>query len=131
MKMFYTLFIALLFSTYSFSQDINGLWEDSAGTSLTNCHVIFAAKNDSVFMTHYIEFNGVPFVEYGNGIITNDSLIYEVTVTKGIPGWSTAGTHHLKIFDNGNTLRGTYHDNKGKSGMIVFKRKKLKKTKID
>lgn len=130
MKLFYTFILSVLFTTNSFSQDvshdINGLWEDSTGTPFTNCHLIFAMKNDSVFMTHYIEFNGQPFVEYGTGIMIKDSLNYEVIVTKGIPGWSTAGIHRLKIFDSGNTLRGSYHDDNGNTGPLVFKRKKLK-----
>jgi len=126
MKSLYTICLGILFSTNCLSQntDINGLWEDSSGTSFSNCHAIFAIKNDSVFMTHYLEFNGIPFVEHGKGIITGDSLNYNLIVTKEIPGWSTAGVHHLKIFDNGNTLRGNYSDNKGNTGPIVFKRKK-------
>ncbi|MFT6746281.1 MAG: hypothetical protein ACJAZ2_000620 [Glaciecola sp.] len=129
MKLFYALCLGFIFSTNCFSQDINGLWEDSTGVSFTNCNVIFAVKNDSVFMTHYIEFNGASFVEYGSGMITKDSVNYNVIVTKGIPGWSTAGVHNLKIFDNGNTLRGCYHDNIGNTGPLVFKRKKLKQVK--
>lgn len=127
MKSLHTLFIGLFFSTSLFSQDIpqdiNGLWEDSTGTSFTNCHAIFAVKNDSVFMTHYLEFNGAPFVEHGAGIVSNDSLIYTVIVTKGITGWSTKGVHRLKITNEGNTLRGSYLDNKGNTGPIVFQRK--------
>jgi len=128
MKSLLTLLFGLFLSTSLLSKDIandiNGLWEDSTGNSFTNCHAIFSVKNDSVFMTHYLEFNGTPFVEHGGGIISNDSLIYSVIVTKGIPGWSTAGVHRLKISNKGNTLRGTYHDNKGNTGPIVFKRKK-------
>lgn len=104
------------------AQDINGLWADSSGSSFSNCNVIFAVKNDSVFMTHYLEFNGTPFVEYGSGIIKGDSLTYKVTVSKGIPGWSTAGVHTLKLSADGNTLRGSYSDNKGNHGPLVFKR---------
>jgi hypothetical protein len=126
MKLFFAIYLTIFVSTSTYGQDINGLWEDSTGTSFTNCHVIFAVKNDSVFMTHYLEFNEKPFIEHGAGTITKDSLIYNVIVTKGIHGWSTAGVHKLKIFDNGNSLRGVYHDNKGNTGPIVFKRKKLK-----
>jgi hypothetical protein len=128
MKSLLTLFFGLLISSSLFSQaiahDINGLWEDSTGNSFTNCHAIFAVKNDSVFMTHYLEFNGTSFVEHGIGLVSNDSLIYTVVVAKGIPGWSTAGIHRLKITNKGNTMSGSYYDNKGNTGPIVFIRKK-------
>ncbi len=75
-------------------------------------------------MTHFIEYNGVPFVEFGVGLATADSICYQVTVTKSIPGWSTSGTHKLKIFEKGNVLRGIYLDDKGHTGPLVFKRSK-------
>lgn len=124
MKLFTIFLFITMISLNANAEDINGIWQDSTSTSFSNCTAIFAVKNDSVFMTHYLEFNTIPFVEYGKGVIKGDSIIYSVTVSKQIPGWSTAGVHRLKSFDQGKTLRGNYHDNKGNSGTLVFKRKK-------
>lgn len=106
----------------TYSQDINGVWQDSSGTSFKNCIAIFAEKNDSIFMTHYLEFNGTPFVEYGSGIKKGDTLTYNVTVSKQIPGWSTAGVHQLTLSADKKTLRGNYSDNLGNKGSIIFKK---------
>jgi hypothetical protein len=120
-KLLCALFI--LIGTSSFAQDINGVWSDSSSTSFKNCYAIFSIQEDSVFMTHYIEFNGTPFVEHGEGTIKDNVLKYHVVVTKRIPGWTaTAGDHILKLSDDGETLRGTYKDNTGNSGSLVFKR---------
>lgn len=119
------LLIILSFTLAHFSnaQDINGVWADSSSSSFGNCYAIFSIDKDSVFMTHYIEFNGSPFVEHGSGIVKNGVLEYHVNVTKQIPGWTTtAGDHHLIVSADGKTLRGTYKDNVGNSGPLVFKR---------
>lgn len=118
------LFFGLLLTITSlgFSQDINGVWQDSTGASFKNCIAIFSVQNDSVFMSHYLEFNGIPFVESGAGIISGDTLNYQVTVTRQIPGWSTAGIHQLVLSADRKTLRGTYSDNVGNTGTLVFKR---------
>lgn len=115
-----SIFIAI--SGLAYSQEINGVWQDSCGTSFKNCIAIFAEKNDSIFMTHYIEFNGIPFVEYGAGIVKGDTLSYNVTVSKQIPGWSTAGVHQLILSNDKKTLRGNYSDNLGNKGAIIFKK---------
>lgn len=118
--------------------DINGIWKDSSSTSFTNCYAIFSINNDSIFMTHYIEYNGNSFVEHGEGIIREGKLTYKVKVTKQIPGWTTTqGVHVLKLDSDGETLRGTFADNSGNSGPLVFKRrlpespKKIRGIKID
>lgn len=119
----------LLLSSVSFAQNINGVWVDSAGSAFTNCTAIFSIEKDSVYFSHYIEFNGQPFVEHGKGIVIykqKDNLfriLYNVTVTLPIPGWSTAGIHSLELSADGKTLRGTYSDNKGNKGPLVFKKK--------
>ena len=120
--------VFLSFQT-SKAQDINGVWQDSSGSSFKNCYAIFAVKNDSVFYTHYLEYNDTPFVEYGIGKIKNNVLDYAVTVSLPIPGWSSAGIHHLVLSEDGLTLRGSYSDNLGNKGPIVFKRKFPKKFK--
>tara|TARA_B110000211_G_C14062311_1_gene546115 strand:- start:1779 stop:2165 length:387 start_codon:yes stop_codon:yes gene_type:complete len=120
-KLLCSLFI--LIGSVSFAQDINGVWSDSSSTSFGNCYAIFSIQGDSIFMTHYIEFNGAPFVEHGEGIIKDNILKYHVVVTKQIPGWTTtAGDHVLQLSADGKTLRGTYSDNVGNKGPLVFKR---------
>lgn len=120
-KLLCSLFIII--GTVSFAQDVNGVWSDSSSTSFNNCYAIFAIQGDSVFMTHYIEFNGTPFVEHGEGVIKGNTLKYHVVVTKQIPGWTTtAGDHVLKLSADGQTLKGVYSDNVGNTGPLVFKR---------
>lgn len=122
------LFIPLLFiacskcdNSCATPKSINGWWSDSASTSFSNCYASFQLVGDSVFMTHYIEFNQQPFFETGKGIVKDDSLIYDVIVRHGIEGWSTAGTHRLAI-KNDSLLEGNYSDNKGNKGPLVFRR---------
>ncbi len=75
-------------------------------------------------MTHYLEFKGNPFVEYGVGIVKGNQAEYTVYVTTQVPGWNTTKGHHsLTISEDGQTLRGTYKDNSGNKGALVFKRK--------
>lgn len=115
--------VCCLSSLKGFGQDINGVWADSSSASFNNCYAVFSEQNDSIHMAHYIEFNGTPFVEYGSGIIQNGKYIYTVYVTKQIPGWTTTqGKHILELSSDGNTLRGTYSDNSGNTGPLVFKR---------
>lgn len=105
------------------AQNFNGIWSDSSSTSFNNCYAIFAEDGDSIHVTHYLEFNGEPFVEYGSGIIKNDSLIYKVKVVQQIKGWKSAwGIHKLKISADKKSLRGTYTDNLGNTGSLVFKK---------
>ena len=75
-------------------------------------------------MTHYIEYKGNPFVEYGSGIVKGNRIEYNVYVTVQVPGWnSKQGYHVLTISEDGKTLRGTYEDDIGNKGNLVFKRK--------
>ena len=102
---------------------INGVWLDSNSTAFTNGYAIISVdQQGNVFMTHYVEFNGVPMVEKGIGKLQNKTITYDVLVTKAIPGWSTQGMHQLTLSDDGQTLRGIYKDNKGNSGPLVFKK---------
>ena len=115
---------AICIPLFSFSQNFNGIWVDSSSTSFSNCSAVFSVKNDSVFMTHYLEFNGNPFVEYGIGKVYGKKLKYNVNVTLQVPGWKTTkGKHILTISEDGKTLRGTYEDDSGNKGVLVFKRK--------
>lgn len=104
------------------SRNIDGWWSDSASESFTNCYASFQQVGDSIHMMHFIEFNRQAFFETGKGVVKGDSLIYDVIVHHGIDGWSTAGTHRLHI-KNDSLLEGTYSDNKGNKGPIVFKKR--------
>ncbi len=113
----------LFFSLNSLAQDFDGVWTDSSSSSFTNATAIFSVENDSVFMTHYFEFNGHPFIEHGEGIVEGNQLIYKVKVTVKVPGWNTTqGIHILTLSNDEKTLRGTYKDNAGNTGSLVFKR---------
>ncbi|MBO73110.1 MAG: hypothetical protein CMD35_05760 [Flavobacteriales bacterium] len=116
--------LALFFPVFTFSQNFNGVWVDSSSADFSNCTAVFSIKKDSVFMTHYLEFQGHPFVEYGSGIVKGNQIQYTVYVTVQVPGWNTSkGYHVLTISEDGKTLRGTYEDNAGNKGKLVFKRK--------
>jgi hypothetical protein len=102
---------------------INGIWADSNSAAFSNGYAIFSVDgHGKLVVTHYVEFNGVPMVEKGIGFCHENTISYDVFVTKAIPGWSTTGQHVLSVSADGNTLRGHYIDSKGNKGPLVFKR---------
>ncbi|HEY8401809.1 MAG TPA: hypothetical protein VIK89_11125 [Cytophagaceae bacterium] len=119
--------LVVLSSLNSYAQNdisISGIWADSNSASFQNCYALFSQDGESVYLVHYLEFNGTGMVEHGFGKRVGNKVEYEVKVTKAIPGWSTSGKHTLYLSPDGNTLRGTYVDAKGNEGPIVFKRVK-------
>tara|TARA_Y100000589_G_scaffold228213_1_gene215666 strand:+ start:277 stop:669 length:393 start_codon:yes stop_codon:yes gene_type:complete len=118
------LYLVSAFPFFTFSQNFNGVWADSSNINFSNCTAIFSVKKDSVFMTHYLEYKGSPFVEHGAGIVEGNKIKYRVNVSVQVPGWTTTkGFHTLTISEDGKTLRGTYEDNSGNKGNLVFKRR--------
>ena len=106
------------------STPFSGVWADSAGVQFKNQTAVFSVTSDQVMMTHYLEFNGQPFIEQGLGDRRGDTLDYVVQVTQTIPGWATEGKHKLVLDRDGKTLRGIYEDNKGNKGSLIFKKVK-------
>ena len=102
--------------------NLNGVWRDSSGTAFSNCYAIITQKGNKITFSHYIEFNGQPFVEFGQGTLKKRTIKYKVKVTKEIPGWATTGLHELTLSADGKTLRGTYYVNKENTGPMVLKR---------
>jgi hypothetical protein len=100
--------------------NISGLWTDVNSSNFKNCYVIFAQDGNKIIMNHYLEFKDTRMVEYGIGEIKDTTVTYDVVVTKAIPGWATKGKHSLILNKQGDTLRGTYEDEQGKKGPIVF-----------
>jgi hypothetical protein len=100
--------------------NISGLWTDVNSTNFKNCYVIIAQDGNKIIMNHYLEFKGTKMVEYGIGQIKDSAVTYNVVVTKAIPGWATKGKHILTLNKQGDTLKGTYEDEQGKNGPIVF-----------
>jgi hypothetical protein len=116
--------LCISFPIFTFSQSFNGVWVDSSDVNFSNCTAVFSVKKDSVFMTHYLEFKGNPFIEHGSGIVEGNKIKYSVDVTLQVPGWSASkGNHILTLSEDKTTLRGTYEDNLGNKGNLVFKRK--------
>jgi hypothetical protein len=123
------LFFFVLFSNFGFSQnksdvskeDINGVWED-INSGVQNAVAIISEQNGKVIFSHYLEWKGQKFVESGTGKRNGKTIIYTVDVTLPIEGWATKGTHTLTLSEDGNTLKGTYIDNKKREGSISFKR---------
>jgi len=110
--------------TTASSIDINGVWTDSSSSSMQNAVMVLSEKDGKVVMTHYLEWKGEKFIENGVGERKGNSIVYTATVTKGIEGWATQGTHNLVVSDDGQTLSGTYNDNLDRTGPIIFKRKR-------
>ncbi len=102
--------------------NINGVWEDSNSVAFQNAVLILSDNNGEINMSHYLEWKGQKFLEYGKGSRTGNTIIYDTEVTIPINGWASKGTHQLVLSEDGQTLRGTYSDNMGKSGPIVFKK---------
>ena len=92
-KIYFLIFTLYLSAQIEAQHNLNGVWKDVNDTAFKNCYLIIAQDKDSVFVNHYLEFNGTPMVEYGKGIIKKDSVMYNVNVSLAIPGWSTKGTH--------------------------------------
>ena len=121
--------LLILISNFGFSQeksinkktDINGVWED-VNTGVQNAVAIISEQNGKVIFSHYLEWKGQKFVESGVGKRTGNTITYTVDVTLPIEGWATQGTHTLTLSEDGNTLEGTFLDNKKRTGPIAFKR---------
>ena len=128
-RLFLLFFVTALFSNFGYSQkksasskiDINGVWED-VNPDVQNAVAIISEQNGKVIFSHYLEWKGKNFVESGIGKRIGNTIGYTVDVTLPIKGWATAGTHTLTLSEDGNTLEGTFIDNKKRSGTIVFKR---------
>ena len=128
-RFFLLLFAIFLFSNFGYSQkktdtskiDINGVWQD-INPDVQNAVVIISEQNGKVIFSHYLEWKGKKFVESGIGKRIGNTVDYTVDVTLPIKGWATAGTHTLTLSEDGNTLEGTFVDNKKRNGPIAFKR---------
>lgn len=124
-KLCLLLFTVLFFSNNSYSQskkiDINGVWED-INPGVQNAVAIVSEQNGKVIFSHYLEWKGQKFVESGIGKRTGSTIVYTVEVTLPIEGWANQGTHTLILSEDGNTLEGTFIDNKNRTGPISFKR---------
>ncbi|WP_374173727.1 hypothetical protein [Flavobacterium tructae] len=124
-KLCLLLFTVLFFSNNSYSQskkiDINGVWED-INPGVQNAVAIISEQNGKVIFSHYLEWKGQKFVESGIEKRTGNTIVYTVDVTLPIKGWATQGTHTLILSEDGNTLEGTFIDNKNRTGPISFKR---------
>jgi hypothetical protein len=102
------------------TKNLTGEWQDVNGAAFDHCTANFYNQGDSVFFNHFLTWNSQPFFEKGSGIRKGDSILYHVDVLHGIEGWSTAGDHALKLSQNGDTLTGSYSDNKGNQGALKF-----------
>jgi hypothetical protein len=104
------------------SPDVNGIWTDVAGPNFANTYLVLAQDGNEVHMAHYLEFKGMPMVEYGQGSFDKGKIVLHVKVSKPIPGWATAGTHTLQLSEDGDSLKGEYADSLGNKGPLEFKR---------
>lgn len=126
-RLFLLLFISFLNFGYSQKKsaapkiDINGVWED-INSGVQNAVAIISDQNGKIIFSHYLEWKGQKFVESGIGKRTENTITYTVNVTLPIEGWATAGIHTLLLSEDGNTLEGTFKDNKDRNGPITFKR---------
>ncbi len=104
--------------------EISGLWKDRNTEEFSECYLSFHEKEDSVYMTHFLKFNGKPFFETGVGIRRGNKIIYDVDVVHDGPNWGARSGHHeLIISADGKSLKGTYTTDGG-SGPLEFSRYK-------
>jgi hypothetical protein len=128
-KLFLLLLVTTLSLNFGYSQkksaskqiDINGVWQD-INPDVQNAVVIISEQNGKIIFSHYLEWKGQKFVESGIGKRIGNTIGYTLDVTLPIKGWATAGTHTLTLSADGNTLEGTFADNKKRTGPIAFKR---------
>ncbi|MTH18071.1 hypothetical protein [Flavobacterium sp. LC2016-01] len=128
-RLYLLLLITSLFFNFGYSQkkstdgkiNINGVWTD-INSGVANAVAIISEQNGTVIFSHYLEWKGQKFVESGTGKRVGNTITYTVNVTLPIDGWATAGTHTLILSEDGNTLEGTFVDNKDRIGPIAFKR---------
>jgi hypothetical protein len=104
------------------THDWNGVWSDAGTQEFQYCYLVIAQEGSTLHTAHYLEFKGMPMVEYGVGTVKDGVATIKVTVTKAIPGWATAGVHTLRMSADGNVLRGEYVDTKGNKGPIAYGR---------
>lgn len=128
MKKFFLIIFLLISATTSYAQsafdnqeNLSGLWSDINTEDFTNGYMIIAQDGDQIHVAHYVEWQGKPLVEYGSGTRQGDKITYDVSVTRGIPGWATEGTHTLVLSDDGNTLEGQYQTKEDR-GPLKFER---------
>ena len=118
--------LVLMLGSAGFSQsssNVGGVWSDCQGEAFSNCTAVFSQKDDSVFVTHYIEWNGHPMIEHGRGTRIGNVLTYHVWVTVQVPGWGALeGDHYLTLSEDGNTMEGQYKSDEGNSGPLKFVR---------
>lgn len=127
---FRSTFIALLVLVSAFAQaetkttapDLNGIWKDVGSDIIDNCYLIIAQQGKEAHMTHYLEVKGVPMVEFAEGKVKGNKVVFNVKVSKPIPGWAVTGIHRLQLSDDGNTLNGKYEDALGNKGPLKFVR---------
>ncbi|MDP2559752.1 hypothetical protein [Psychrobium sp. 1_MG-2023] len=126
MKAFLKVVIALMLLVVGYSvkanvtPNVNGLWHDvKANDNFAKGTLIIAQDGQRIIVTHYLEFKGVPMVEYGHGSREGNTITYDVIVTQPIPGWVTKGRHVLVLSDDGKRLVGQYHSTEG-SGPLAF-----------
>jgi hypothetical protein len=105
--------------------NLSGLWQSAESDHAKNDYLIIAQEDNAIFVSHYLEWKGQPLIEHGSGLRDGDTIHYAVRVSRGIPGWAVAGTHHLTLSPDGKTLSGHFKDNRGNTGPIKFTRKGL------
>ncbi|MBE0368272.1 hypothetical protein PAUR_a1839 [Pseudoalteromonas aurantia 208] len=119
--LFVSTFLAVFSVSAAQTKNINGLWEDVNNEHFKNGHMIVSQDKDAIYITHYVEFKGLPLVEYGIGSRSGNTIEYKVKVTQAIPGWTTEGTHTLALSNDGTQLVG-YYSSDGKTGPLKFKK---------
>jgi len=104
------------------NHDWNGIWSDANTQDYQYCYLVIAQEGSTLHTAHYLEFKGMPMVEYGVGTVKDGIAKIKVKITKQIPGWATSGMHTLRMSADGNVLRGEFTDAKGNKGPIAFGR---------
>jgi hypothetical protein len=123
MKEIVSVIFVLFFTMNTFSQDINGVWEETSTPDHQNSTVVICQLGNQVYLTCYWEFKGKPVVWKGECTRKGNQLEFGTKHAKIIKGWDPNVRQHLTISDNGKSMSGKWQNSNGDSGKLSYVKK--------
>jgi len=118
------LFILCAVSVAVAEQNISGIWVGE-GSGVANAQMILAQSGNNIQVVGYFEVNGTPYVWYGNGTLTANTLQYSVIYSKNPDsGNGPNGRHVMKLSADGRKITGQWYNNYGNSGTGSYVKQK-------
>ncbi len=117
----------VLFGSFSiYSQNIDGVWEETSTTEHKNSTVVICQLGDNVYLTCYWEFRGAPIVWKGEGKREGNRIAFDYEHSKLVTGWDPKGKQVLTISGDGKKMTGTWSNTRNESGPLTYIRKSEK-----